>query len=574
MPQFHKGANPFAGASQEPMHLLESITPLELASCVPLVKLTKIESFGKPASDVQPVMFELVRGPSLGRDGFGSDNESFIERSLVSLLSLNVDFQLNYGQQLFREVTMEFMVHRPLEVFDRNSRVAWRQIIAEGQTFSLEYGWTADPTLVKNELFNGHGTVSQKGLVIKGTQSILLNVATYKVAFTRNGEARVTVKAYENGDLALRGCTFSDAFERTFTGGVHDVDDRENVAKLKSLLDGLVKRTKQGRGEYYSMGEILDKVLAPMIQNAASTWGYVGSGRPISYPFEGGVISVPPESAVLLLGKFNNDAGPQSERFSGQPLAGHGIEDFLVPVDVMNDILSAHFSSGRTLYLQNFVSMVITLMNREDGWAHPPVGQTYNLPNVMMKSDTVRNEDGSYRLVLVVYDVKVGTDPFHKNDSLALDRQSRADVMAKLSALDVPVLEFTRAGSVVLDANFELQPDPLLQAIQVDSAYRDRKDRVQTTKTPDVRSRGGTARKGELIMPISVLDGEVTMQGNFALEAFAILWIDFFGSAEVSGVFHVYGKTDRLEPGKFTSTFKVRSEGTDPLNTRRRREAV
>jgi hypothetical protein len=554
------------------MQLLESITPLELASCVPFVKLTKIESFGKPSTDVQPVMFELISGPSLGRDaGFGSDADSYIERSLVSLLSLNVEFTLNYGQQMFREVTLEFLVHRPLEVFDRNSKVAWRQIIEEGQTFSLEYGWTADPTLVQNELFNGHGTVSQKGLVVKATQSILLNVSTYKVNFTRNGEARVTVKAFENGDLAMRGSTFSDAFERTFTGGIHDVDDADNVAKLKSLLDGLVKRTRQGRGDFYLMGEILDKVLAPMIQSAAATWGYVGTGRPLSYPFEGGVISVPPDAATLLLGKFNKGAGPQSERFSGGPMASRGIEDFMVPVDVLNDLLSSHFSSGRTLYLHNFISMVITIMNREDAWGHPPIGTTYNQPNVMMKADTVRNDDGSYRLVLVVYDVKVGTDPFDRNDTLALDHQSRADVMRKLASLDVPVLEFTRAGTLVTDANFELQPDPLLQAIQADSAYKDRKDRVQMTKTPDVRSRGGQARKGELIIPISILDGEVTMQGNFALEAFGILWIDFFGSPEISGVFHVYGKTDRIEPGRFTSSFKVRSESIDPLNTRRRR---
>ena len=191
-----------------------------------------------------------------------------------------------------------------------------------------------------------------------------------------------------------------------------------------------------------------------------------------------------------------------------------------------------------------------------------------------MKSDTVMTENG-LRLVLIIHDICVGSHPFGLKDEgqhhIALERQSKDEVFSKLRSLAVPILEFARAGTLITDASFNLQPDPLLQAIQVDSAYRDRKDRVQNAKKPDVESRKGQARNGELIIPVSILEGEIQMHGNFALEVFGRFWIEFYGSKEISGVYTVRGKTDTLEPGSFRSSFKVISEGIDPLNTRRRR---
>lgn len=555
---FQRGANPFSGASREPMELLESITPAQLASCVPFVKIQKIEKFGRPATDVRPLMFDLTQTPQFAGAGlrFGTDDDTLAERALVSLNSLDVDFELNYGQQQQRVITLDFTVHRPAVVFDRFSRTAWREILEEGKSFSLEYGWAADPVLVPNELFNGIGMVTAKGLVVKGTQSILLNIYTYSVTIMKTGEVRVVAKARENGDLALRETKFSDVFDRTLGPGQPEADDETNMRRLKGMLDTLLRRQEVGRKEYFTMGDILDKIVAPMVTGAALNWGYT--------------------SVDLLLGDFNAQAGPQSEYFGGRPVSkpwngsSGGIGEFLVPVAELMGHLSSHFGKGRTLYLRNFVEMLISIMNAEGAWAHPKPGQDVRQPNVMAKYETVRRPDGTHGLVFVIYDVKVGTAPFSGTDALAVDRQSRAEVMRKLASLDVPVLEFARAGSLILDATFELQPDPLLQSIQAESVYKDRKDKVQTTATPDVRSRAGAARAGELVMPISILQGDIQMQGNFALETFGILWIDFFGSSEISGVFHVFGKTDRLEAGKFSSNFKVMAESIDPLNTRKR----
>jgi len=559
---FRRGpdVNPFTGASQEPMKLLESITPAQIGACVPFIKIVKIDPrSGKPAEDSRPLMFDLVQTPQFGAAGdeFGVDQETFRERALVSLQSMTVDSKLSYGLMLFREVNLNFVVHRPELVFDRASRIPWRELIEEGNSFSLEYGWSADPTLVPNDLFNGTGHVTERGLVVKSTQTVLLVVARYTLHLRQTGEVDVSVHALENGDIALRESRFSDAADSAFGPRFRfrtpvREDDSSNAQRLRLLLDGLTPRVSRGRGSMYSLGDVLDAVVAPMVESAARAFGYAGQSGPVQ----------------LLLANFNRRAGRQSDQYGGQDVSGRSIGDMLVPAARLREVLSAHFAAGRSMLLHNFISILLGMANAAEAWG-PDQVEGRAKPEVLMKADTVRDRGGSVSLVLSIYDRKLITDVFTDSDRLPLDQQTRDNVMRVLRSKDVPVLEFASAGSLVLDASFEMQPDALLQAIQVDSAYRDRKDRVQTTATPDVESRRGQAGAREIV-PASILEGEVTMYGNFALESFALIWVEFFRSPSVSGVFHVLEKTDSVEPGRFTSKFKLISEGIDPLNTRRR----
>ncbi len=555
---FRKGANPFAKNSQEPLDILESITPAELANCVPYVKIEKVDRLGAAANS-RPLMFDLIQAPRFGsgEDDFGLEDDVFMERSLVSLNNLTVEFEQQYGLQIFRQITMEFTVHHPAIVFDRASKVEWRQLLMPGTWFTLEYGWRADPTVVQNPLFNGDGHITESGQVLKPSQLIMLNIDSYTLATSANGEVKVTVKAMENGDLCMRMMRFSDAFESSIGSGFISptgTDDMENVSRLRSLLERLLKKPVKGRGEYYTMGDILDNIVAPMVVSAAKLWGYDG--------------------VDLLLGKFNRDAGPQSDAYFGQPMADSGIENFKVPVNVLLDWLQgSHFSKGRSLFLQQFISQLINFMNGESAWGRPTPGKSYEQPNVLMKSETVQTSRG-IRLVLIIHDIKTGSHPFGIIDSgqnrIAIEKQSKETQFEKLRSLGVPILEFARAGSLITDSAFNISLDPLLRSDFAERAYKDQKDRVQAQKMPDTESRKGQARNGELIMPISILEGEIQMHGNFALEVFGRIWIDYFGSKEISGCFSVRGKTDVLEAGTFRSTFKVISEGIDPLNTRRR----
>lgn len=559
---FRRGpeVNPFAGASQEPMRLLQGITPAQIAACVPLIRIARIDPrSGRPAEDSRPLMFDLVQTPQFGAagDDFGLDQETFRERALVSLQSMTVESKLSYGLMLFREVTLNFVVHRPELVFDRASSVPWRALLEEGNSFSLEYGWSADPTLVPNDLFNGTGHVTERGLVVKATQTVLLVVARYSLHLRQTGEVDVAVHALENVDLALRESRFSDVADAAFgprVGGGPPVreDDSGNAHRLKLLLDGLTPQALPGRGNMHSLGEVLDAVVAPMVEAAARAFGYSGTPSPTS----------------LLLANFNSRAGRQSDQYGGRDMSGRSIGELLVPASRLRELLSAHFASGRSMLLNNFIGLLIGMANAAEAWG-PDQLEGRAKPEVVLKADTVTGRDGGVTLVVTIYDRKSVTDVFTDSDRLPLDRQTRENVMRVLRDKDVPVLEFGTAGSLVLDASFEMQPDALLQAIQVDAAYRDRKDRVQTTAMPDVESRRGQAGAREIV-PASILEGEVTTYGNFVLDSFALLWVEFFRSPSISGVFHVLEKTDTLEPGRFTSKFKLVSEGIDPLNTRRR----
>lgn len=557
---FKKGANVFARTSQEPLDILESISPIEIASCVPFVKIEKVDRLGFAVKNERPIMFDLLQSPRFGSSdySFGLDADSFQERGLVSLNSLNVEFQQQYGQQFARQITLEFTVHQPAVVFDRFSNVGWRELLEPGPWFTLEYGWTADPTFVKNPLFNGEGFVSQTGQIIKSTQTIMLNIDNYTMSTSANGEVKVTVNALENGDLCMRMMKFSDIFEKSIgkvflgNGGnplSGDDDDVKNVERLRKLISALPTYGAKGRGEYFLMGDILDNIVAPMVTEAAKIWGY--------------------NDVQLLLGNFNKDSGPQSEKYGSEEMANRGIQDFRVPKDVILKGVVNYFKKGIQLFLSSFISQLIQVMNGVPPWAKAPGKEQ---PNVLMKSDTVRTSQG-LTLILIIHDIKNGSHPFgmvEGQNRIALEKQSKQTQFQKLRDLGVPILEFAKAGSLITDSSFNVILDQMQRSIFAESAYKEQKDRVQISTTPDTQSRKGAARNGELIIPVSILEGDIQMYGNFALEVFGRIWIDYFGAKEISGVYSVRGKTDTIEAGSFKSTFKVISEGIDPLNTRRR----
>ena len=566
-------ANPFAGVSQEPMRFLHSISNMELASCVPIVRITKIDNKGRPDTSTRPLMYDLVQTPQFGVSEFGSDR--FQERGKVSLNSLRVEYTQQYGPTLFRDVTLEFTVHNPSLVFDRAENIPWRQIIQRGGLFSLEYGWSADPSVVKNPLFNGMGMVTRDGLVIRATQTILLNVNWCSYRLKASGEVDVTVKALENGDIGLRQSRIADvstnvrgleAVRRTETlaeragkdaeKAAKRVDDASSAAVLNSLLDGLPIINERGRKPYVLLGDVLDRMVDPLVRKAVQNFGYLGFG------------SNPPVD--LLLGDFNYKAGRQSDPYGGKAMAGQDVGLFQLPLDVLRDSIAHFFALGRVFYLYDFIVTLIDLVNAEKAWAQPGPADDILKPELIMKTDTLGNGDGTSRLVMVVYDRMTITHAADRISRLPLDQQTHDAVMRRLSDANIPVLEFGRAGSLIIDASFEVQPDSLLQAIQIDGAMADQKDRVQQTQMPDLDSRLGQARNGDLVVPVSILQGEVTMQGNFANDVFTLLWLEYFGASEISGFFHINGKTDEIAPGKFTSAFKFISEGIDPLNTRKR----
>lgn len=569
-------ANPFAGASQEPMRLLHTITPMEIANCVPIVRIVKIDNKGAPDTSVRPLMYDLVQTPQFGAGAeFGTETDRFAERGLVSLNSLRLEYQQQYGPTMFRDVTISFTVHKPELVFSRERSIPWRDIMVRGGMFSLEYGWSADPSVVKNGLFNGHGIVTQEGLVIRSTQTVLLNIHWVDYQLNADGTVGVTVKALENGDIALRQSRIADVYaqvrgleavrrnqanqpaqDKASAAKARQEDQKASTDVINNLLRSVEPITERGRKPYVRVGDILDRMIDPLVRNAVKNFGYTGvSGE---------------QPVELLLGDFNSRAGRQSKEFGGRPMKDTDIGEYQVPLDTLKDAIATFFAVGRQFYLYDFIEMMINLVNNAEGWAQPTANEDVLKPELVLKSDTLPNGDGSGRLVMVIYDRMTITHAADKINRIPLDKQTRENVMKRLADANIPVIEFGRAGSLIQEASFQVQPDSLLQSIQIDGAYSSQKDRVQQTQMPDTESRKGSARDGDLIVPVSVLEGQVTMQGNFANDVFTLVWIEFYGASEISGFFHINGKADQLEPGRFVSEFKFISEGIDPLNTRNR----
>jgi hypothetical protein len=552
---FRRGPDvkPFAGTSQEPLRLLQSVTPVELASAVPFIKITKVDfRTGRVATDVPPLMYDLVRTPVF--TDFGSDSDSFIERSNVSLLSMNVKSQMPNGDIMYREVTLNFMVHRPAVMFDRDSKVPWREILEEGNSFILEYGWKADPTICRNPLFNGLGHVDRAGTAVLSTRTTLMYVYRWLVNLMPDGQVSVTVNAIENGDLALRDARFSDAFESAF-GGVPTLfgviqrsgTDAENAQRVRALLDGLPRIQSRGRTELVSMGDILDRIVAPVVEKVMRKHAGYDPNSPVEF----------------LLADFNARVGKQSDGYGSR--MPRSIGDFLVPLPKLREELSRDFASGRSMTLQNFIRIIIGFINSDEGWSRD-VGPTR--PIVALKLSTVTTAEG-VKLVFALFDRRSAADTMAGLQRIPVQQQTKERIRSALVEADVPTIEFGRADSVILDASFEMQPNPLLQSIQVEEANFTRKDRVQATQMPDVESRRGQSVPREIV-PVSILEGDITFQGNFIFDPPSVVWVDFFGSRAISGIFNILEQTDSFEPGKFTTTLHLISEGRDPLNTRGR----
>jgi hypothetical protein len=70
-----------------------------------------------------------------------------------------------------------------------------------------------------------------------------------------------------------------------------------------------------------------------------------------------------------------------------------------------------------------------------------------------------------------------------------------------------------------------------------------------------------------------VIQGTITMLGNFVFDTFGLIWLDF-GVARWDGPFQLDSREDVIERGVFTTTMKIHSTGTDPLGTKSRKSVV
>lgn len=548
---------PFARTSQQPIELLESISSADLALSVPFVRITEIDPVTRaPIPGRRPIMFDLIEPPQFG----ASVGAGLIERPLVSLQSVSISTQQNYGFSFFSNVEIAFTIHRPAAVFSSDVGTSWRSLLREGTSHVLEYGWIGSS---KNQLFNGEGFNDiSSGLVVPSIKFMLINVVKYKFSIAANGEMNFIVEAIENSELGLRNAKLGDVITRqqasvrqqSEAGKTPMTDlpdqerDREITKALAAALDSIPKEKIQGYGEFYRFGDIADRLLAPLIEKAASMMGYAGTN--------------------LYIGNFNKAAGFTSDAYGAIDVADRSIAEFLVPVKQLKNELGNKYRTGKTVTFFNFISFVVNMMNGNP-WRTPSPDKLRVPPVVNIKTFTQTERDGKLSFNMVILDQHEGSHPFDRQDVLALSDQSREKVLQRVRDKYVPIVQYGHAFSFIKDSTFNVIIDELMRSIFIERTFEERKARVERVSKPDPDGRKGQSKPEEFV-PLSTIEGEIEMLGNFVFENFATIWIDFFGIGQMSGTFNVRNRRDSLAPGIFTTTISVISDGADPLNTRKR----
>ncbi len=311
---------PFVRASIDAFESLQSATGPEIALAVPYVNITQVHpSTGEVLNE--DIVKEMLAVPPYGT----SMGAAFPERPLVSLSSLEVKTEQQYGYAYNSVVTMEFVVHQPSVVFSADEYSAWRELLVEGNAFLLDYGWAPNPMALSNDLLNGVGFYDRSsGLLVQSRTRMLVTTVRYVVNAELNGALRFNLEMRTMGNIGLRQVSLFQELVEEFVreegppplGGspltiikriVSSITDDTEERVMQAVQARLVSldRTKgfeKGKRRFVRLGDVLDAFVAPILERMAQRLGYV--------------------RADLFLGNFNRRAGRTSEDMgsgSGEP---------------------------------------------------------------------------------------------------------------------------------------------------------------------------------------------------------------------------------------------------------------
>lgn len=538
----------FVRLSEQPVRLLESVTSAELALSVPYVRITQLDPATKaPLEGVRPLSFELVEPPRFGAPAGGRR-----ERPVVSLEQVTTRTNQSYGTIFFVDYEIDFVVHRPEEVFSDGAGTTWRALLQEGTSHMIEYGWTSHAGS-RNDLFNGVGYHDPgTGLVVPSIKTELLVTNRYTFSIGNDGEMRFKLHALSGGELAFRNVRLGDAVGIALDRDT-DLGREERDEELERRLTAALEHIPPRKSDYVSFLDVMDTLVVPAVEGGCRQMGY--------------------GNVEFLMGNFNARAGQTTEALGSVMLSGRSIGEFLIPLKTLKKDIGNLKRGGSALTLFNFLNSVMNQLNGGDRWrARAGALEPPRFPNVQVATSTFKMPDGRLGLRVLVIDANEGIEAFHPDDVLLPDEQTRERVLDIARERGVPVVSFGAANAFVSETSFDVTLDELMRSVFIDESLKERKTRAQVTKQSEHSSRRGAPAPEELL-PLSVLQGEMTMLGNFVFEMFGPVWLDFFGAPQMSGLFKVREKSDVISPGTFKSTVSVVSEGLDPLNTRKRLSA-
>lgn len=574
-------------ASPEAVDLLESIMPADKAQAVPYVLLWEIDPVtGQAAhpSDQQtgipkkPLSVLLVSPPAFGASLSGGKDEDvrrFRERAPVSLERISVKNVNRRGLISYREVSLAFVVHRPDVVFDKHITVdsdgnathaksdgdSWSSFLFPGQVFGLEYGWSAS-SHVKNGILNGEGfSDPPKGVIIPGRVQIRFAVTHYNFKIESDGQIRVNVQGMESGELNLR---------QTFiTGEQEDSKKSQSIKRKKNVdptaknyLEKLLKKvqdkvasdekstkkTGQG-GKVVKFGDLFDIVFGEELKKAYKEAGF--------------------NDIQVFIGRFNTRAGQPAKKYSnGNSVSDKPISEFTFPLDNIENVFRSLYSAGQQLTLSNFMDPFIKKFNDDSIWTFDGKKPSQHTnPQITMRSVLKRGSNGKQDVFFYIFDAHREFTKFSSDDEKKEPKKfnSRNEIREHLRGMGIPFVSLTRGNSYIQETNFSVMQDDQMKNIMIRKAVgKDDVTREQKHAQPDAAKKQRNRSVEKLYA--SAIQGNITMLGNFVLDTFSLLWLDF-GVSQWDGPFSVLEKEDVIERGSFTTTVSIVSAGTDPLRT-------
>lgn len=568
-------------ANQGVIDALESITPYDIGLSQPYLKITAIDpKNGKLSS--HPLNYIFQKPSNFGHQIASQDiqfGESVIhgERPPVSIDKMVVSQQLSYGDITFHKVQLDIVVHRPDALFGSTDD-EWASLMTPGREHLIEYGWTG---MSKNPMLNDGYEDKNSAIYVPTKRKMLFVVYEYDFSITDTGEIKLSLLGYDTASFLLRSVKIGESPNiKQLINTIqpkktkHDNKNKDTVTKTEALtkndLRTLTKIIQQklenidkdgktkivNKAKFVSLKTILDYFVAETVKQFYSSWGF--------------------DDAEFIIGDFNKSCGKTQKKYGG--IKPTSIGDFLLEKEELAQILSEFFTkfAGQPTLLE-FTTYLINHCNSASCWMND-VDDNENknfqkVPNIKVKV-AEKNANGKKLLSIFIFDNRIKEFAFldeegHPKPVLDPMIQSRSNIKKYVVSAGVPFVTLGKKLSFINTANFTSKSDPLIQAQRINRAVNESQSREEYFRRSDEAMKKGLPDPYHEIFA-SMVNGEITMLGNFAFDAFSTLWIDFRVNIW-SGTYNVVEKTDTISNNGFTTSIKVMSDATDPLNTRKRR---
>lgn len=547
---------PFLDIGQDAIDVLERITPAEKAQAVPHVRLWWLnpedgtpvhkDANGNPSA---PLSLQLNTPPRFG-EALDGDRDRFRERPPVSLERITIKTDAPKNIITYRTLEFQFTVHRPDVIFEDVSKLdhdSWATLIIPGYVHVLEYGWRASPG-VQNGILNGLGEAGVPAL-----RRIRFTVTNYNFRILTDNQMQFTITAFEDSEFNLRHAELGgdksppvdQKLPKRFPTDGYNEEGQKLIGELQKRMDKLSNKVTNGM---VSFKDILDEIYAPSFIQAYKEIGY--------------------NEPTLQVGLFNERVGQVSSRYK---LMGKGIGDFQMPFNDVRDIFSKLITKTRqTITLRNFLEPFFVLIrtpatwNRKDGKKEGG-NDFYTLPQIVMR--TIDNP-GTKDVTVLIFDAQREFTKFSQSDYFVFrDNPTRDQLRQILKKNRVPLITFGKGNSYLGEANFEVTGDEQMKGIFMNRYLA--QQRKELSKKPNKAPKVDALPDASKVLYSSALTGELNMIGNFALDLFGLIWLDF-GVDVWSGPFTVLAREDVIERGSFVTRVQVRADGSDPLGTQGR----